>query len=179
MGPTFGRTVWAPDIFGHIQRYDGELEGRTEVPLKPSLKEILRSDLAGARRARDKERTLVLSTTLAEVHNREIEVGSALDDEGVRNVLARAIKQRRDAAAQMTGGGRPELAAKELSQARILQDYLPPELSADEVRGWVREIIQGGAGHIGAVMSGLMPRIRGRFDGKSASRIVREELGDS
>ncbi len=73
----------------------------------------------------------------------------------------------------------PELAAKELGQAKILQDYLPPELSADEVRRWVREIIQGGAGHMGAVMSGLMPRIRGRFDGKSASRIVREELGHS
>ena len=147
--------------------------------MKASLKDTLRSDLARARRARDKERTLVLSTTLAEVHNREIEVGSALDDEGVRNVLARAIKQRRDAAEQMTNGGRPELAAKERSQAKVLQDYLPPELSADEVRGWVREIIEGGAGHMGGVMSALMPRIRGRFDGRSASRIVREELGGS
>ncbi len=147
--------------------------------MKASLEDTLRSDLARARRARDKERTLVLSTTLAEVHNREIEVGSALDDEGVRNVLARAIKQRRDAAEQMTNGGRPELAAKERSQAKVLQDYLPPELSADEVRGWVREIIEGGAGHMGGVMSALMPRIRGRFDGRSASRIVREELGGS
>ncbi len=147
--------------------------------MKASLEDTLRSDLARARRARDKERTLVLSTTLAEVHNREIEVGSALDDEGVRNVLARAIKQRRAAAEQMTNGGRPELAAKERSQAKVLQDYLPPELSADEVRGWVREIIEGGAGHMGGVMSALMPRIRGRFDGRSASRIVREELGGS
>ena len=147
--------------------------------MKASLNDTLRSDLADARRARNRERILVLSTTLAEVRNREIEVGSALDDEGVRNVLARAIKQRRDAAAQMTDGGRPELAAKELGQAKILQDYLPPELTADEVRRWVREIIQGGAGHMGAVMSGLMPRIRGRFDGKSASGIVREELGRS
>ena len=147
--------------------------------MKASLNDTLRSDLADARRARNRERILVLSTTLAEVRNREIEVGSALDDEGVRNVVSRAIKQRRDAAAQMTDGGRPELAAKELGPAKILQDSLPPELSADEVRRWVREIIQGGAGHMGAVMSGLMPRIRGRFDGKSASRIVREELGHS
>lgn len=113
-----------------------------------SLKDKLRSDLDGARRARDRERTLVLSTTLAEVRNKEIELGASLDDEGVRSVFARAIKQRRDAAAQMTAGGRPELAEKELGQAKVLQEYLPPELTPGEVRDIVREIIAGGAGHM-------------------------------
>ena len=59
----------------------------------------------------------------------------------------------------------------------MLQAYLPSELGADEVREIVRELIAGGANHIGTVMSGLMPRIRGRFDGRAASAIVREELG--
>ena len=141
------------------------------------LKDRLRADLNGARRNRDKERTLVLSTVLSEVRNREIDGGAALDDDGVQGVLAKAIKQRKDAAAQMREGGRPELAENEDGQARILQAYLPPELTEADVRELVREFVKEGAGHVGAVMSQLMPRIRGRFDGKAASRIVREELG--
>lgn len=144
--------------------------------MENSLKDKLRSDLNAARRARDKVRTLVLSTTLAELRNREIETGSTLDDEGVHFVLARAVKQRRDAAVQMLHGGRPDLAEKERAQEQILRGYMPPELSSDDVREMVREIVAGGAPHIGAVMSALMPRIRGRFDGKIASAIVREEL---
>lgn len=141
------------------------------------LKDQLRSDLNQARRARDKARTLVLSTALSEVRNREIESGGPLDDEGVRAVVAKAVKQRRDAAAQMRRGGREDLAATEDSQAKLLQAYLPPELSAEDVREMVRELVAGGASGVGAVMSGLMPRIRGRFDGKAASALVREELG--
>ncbi len=145
--------------------------------MKASLKDTLRSDLNDARRGRDRERTLVLSTALAEVRNREIDTGADLDDEGVRGVLVRAVKQRLDAAAQMRGGGRPKLAAREEEQAKILRAYLPAELDADQVREMVRELVAAGAGHMGAVMSGLMPKIRGRFDGKAASAIVREELG--
>ena len=148
-----------------------------ETTLQDSLKERLRSDLNAARLARDKVRTLVLSTTLAEIRNREIETGGGLDEDGVRAVLTRAIKQRRDAAAQMEAGGRADLAARERGQEEVLRVYLPPELGADEVRAIVRELIEGGARHIGAVMAGLMPRIRGRFDGRLASAIVREELG--
>ena len=140
------------------------------------LMNTLRADLAAARRSRDKARTLVLSTTLADLRNREIELGTTLDDDGVQTVIARAIKQRRDAAAQMNAGGRPELAEKELAQAAVLAEYLPPELTSAQVRAMVAEIIAEGGGHMGAVMSRLMPRIRGRFDGKAASAIVREEL---
>lgn len=145
--------------------------------MEVSLKDTLRTHLNDARRGRDRERTLVLSTALADVRNREIDEGALLDDDGVRGVLARAVKQRLDAAARMRDGGRPELAEREEAQAKILRAYLPGELSADEVRELVREIIAGGAAHIGAVMSSLMPRIRGRFEGRAASAIVHEELG--
>jgi len=164
-------------IFGHIEGSNHHQLPLAEDAVRDSLKDTLRSDLNSARRARDRERTLVLSTALAEVRNKEIETGTPLDDEGVRGVLARAVKQRLDAAGQMRGGGRPELADREEAQATILRAYLPAELTAGEVREMVREIIAGGAGHIGAVMSGLMPRIRGRFEGGAASAIVREELG--
>jgi uncharacterized protein YqeY len=140
------------------------------------LKSRIQADLNTARKARDKERTLVLSTLLSEIRNREIDGGSELDEDGTIQVIARAIKQRKDAADQMREAGREELAAKEEAQADVLQEYLPQALSEDDVRAMVREIVAGGATDMGPIMGQLMPRIRGRFDGKEANRIVREEL---
>lgn len=140
------------------------------------LKTRIQADLNQARKLRDRERTLVLSTALAEVKNREIEVGPELDDADVVQVLAKAIKQRRDAAEQMRAGGRPELAEREEAQAEVLRTYLPAGLDETAVRDIVREIVDAGATQMGTVMGQLMPRIRGRFDGKEANRIVREEL---
>lgn len=136
----------------------------------------IRADLNQARKLRDKERTLVLSTVLADVRNQEIASEGELEEADVVQVLAKAIKQRRDAAEQMRAGGREDLAQREDAQADTLQAYLPAGLSEDEVRAMVREIVAGGAVQMGAVMGQLMPRIRGRFDGKEANRIVREEL---
>ncbi len=133
--------------------------------------------MAEARRAKDRARTLVLSTMLAEVRNREIEAGRELGAEDVVAAVAKAVKQRREAAAQMRAAGREELARREEQQAEVLQEYLPSELSEADVRGLVREIVDAGASHLGAVMGRLMPKIRGRFDGKAASEIARQELG--
>lgn len=94
----------------------------------------------------------------------------------VRAVLARGIKQRRDAAEQMRSGGREELARHEEEEAEVLSGFLPPGLSEEEVRAIVRTIVAEGPAEMGPVMGRLMPRIRGRFDGKEANRIVREEL---
>lgn len=144
--------------------------------MSTQLKERLQSDLNQARRDRDRARTLLLSTTLSEIRNREIELGRELTDDDVIEVLARSIKQRRDAAAQMREGGRPELAEREESEAAGLSDYLPEPYSDDDVRTMVRELVDEGVTQMGAVMGRLMPRLKGRFDGKEASRIVREEL---
>ena len=141
------------------------------------LKARLSTDLAGSRKARDKEKTLVLSTTLSELRNLEIDQGKESSDEDVLQVIGKAIKQRRDAAEQMREGGRPELAEKEEAQADILKAYLPEQLSAEEVRAIIREIMDGGATAMGPIMGQLVPRIRGRFDGKEANALVREALG--
>jgi uncharacterized protein YqeY len=77
----------------------------------------------------------------------------------------------------MRAGGRAELADNEEAQIAVLTGYLPAGLSEADVRALVREAIAGGASQMGAVMASLMPKIRGRFDGKEANRIVREELG--
>ena len=140
------------------------------------LKSRLQADLNQARKQRDKERTLVLSTILADLRYKEIDDGREATDEVVVEVLTRAIKQRKDAAEQMRAGAREELAAVEDAQAAILAAYLPEGMDEDEVRALVREAIAGGAQEMGPIMAALMPKIRGRFDGKEANRIVREEL---
>jgi len=140
------------------------------------LKQRLQDDLNQARKARDKERTLVLSTAISEVRNREIDGKEELDDDGVIAVLSKAVKQRRDAADQFREADRGELAEKEEAQMAILQEYLPQPLSDDEVRTMVREILESGTDQMGAVMGRLMPKIRGRFEGGEANRIVREEM---
>jgi uncharacterized protein YqeY len=142
------------------------------------LKTRIQSDLNAARKQRDKLRTLVLSTALSEIRNKEIDEGTEADDDAVVQVLSRAIKQRKDASEQMRAAGRGELADTEDAQAEVLSEYLPEGLSEDEVRAMVRQIVASGANQMGAVMGRLMPAIRGRFDGKEANRIVREELAE-
>ncbi|HAY77320.1 MAG TPA: aspartyl-tRNA amidotransferase [Gemmatimonadetes bacterium] len=145
--------------------------------MSSSLRDQIQTDLNKARKDRDKLRTLVLSTLLAEIKNKEIESRVDLDDESVAQVVSKAIKQRRDASEQMRAAGRGELADQEDAQGRVLADYLPEGLSEDEVRAIVRKIIESGVDQLGPLMGQVIPLIRGRFDGKEANRIVREELG--
>jgi len=142
-----------------------------------SLKDQLREDLNVARRERDKLRTQLLTMTLSELKNKEIELKHELSDAEVVDVVQKAIKRRREASEQMRSGGRAELADKEDSEAAILAGYLPPQMSEAEVRALIREAVDGGATTMGAVMGKISPKIKGVFDGKEANRIVKEELG--
>jgi uncharacterized protein len=141
------------------------------------LADRLRADLNAARRERDKLRTLVLSMTISEIRNREIELGREAADADVVEVVSRAMKRRREAAEQIRAAGREELAGKEEAEAVILAAYMPAQLAEAEARAIVREAIAAGATNVGAVMSAVMPRLKGRFDGRETNRIVREELG--
>jgi uncharacterized protein len=145
--------------------------------MEDSLQERMRADLNAARRERDKLRTAVLSMTLAEAKNRQIELGREPTDADMLEVVGRAMKRRREAAEQIRAAGRPEHADREEQEAVLLAAYLPAQLSEDEVRGMVRTAIADGADSVGAVMSAVMPRLKGRFDGRETNRIVREELG--
>jgi uncharacterized protein len=148
----------------------------TQTP-STTLKERLRADLNAARKDRDKLRTLVLSTFISEVRNREIDLGSEAGDSEVQSLLTTAIKRRREAAEQMRAGQREELALKEEEEATLLQAYLPPQLGEGEVRQMVRDAVAAGSRDLGAVMKAVMPQVKGRFEGKELNRIVREELG--
>ena len=142
----------------------------------PSLIEQLRADLTQARKDRDKLRTTTLSTFLSEVKNKEIDMGRAVTDEDVRALLTTALKRRREAAEQMRGGGRAELAEKEEQEGALLQAYLPPALGEDDVRALIRDAVAAGAKDVGGVMKAVMPSTKGRFDGKELNRLVREAL---
>lgn len=147
------------------------------MAMAETLKGRLRAELNAARRDRDRERTVVLTTTLSELRNLEIELGREASDDDVLTVVGRAIKRRREAAEQMRAGNRPELAEKEEREAGVLAAYLPEPLSESAVRALVREAMAAGAADVGAVMKRVMPELKGRFDGREANRIVREELG--
>src|SRR5512142_521903 len=117
-----------------------------------TLKERLRHDLNESRKARDREHTELLTMTISEIRNKEIDLGHELSDEDVVAVLATAIKRRREAAEQMHAGHRDELAQKEEREAAALQAYMPAGLTEAEVRAMVREAIASGAGNPGLVM---------------------------
>jgi len=146
------------------------------VSPESSLTATLRTALNTARKAQDKERTLVLGTILANLKNREIELRRPASDDEVADVLRKGIKMRREAVEQYTAAARPELVAMEASQIKVLEEFLPPAVDPEEIRAAVRQAIAGGARDIGKVMAQVLPRYKGKADGKVINQIVREEL---
>jgi uncharacterized protein YqeY len=136
----------------------------------------LEADLVVARKAQDKPRTVLLSTVLADVKNRRIELRRDATDDEVVDVLRKAIKRRRESVEMYARGGREDLAEKERGEAAALEEYLPEQPSDDELRAAVRSAIAGGASNIGAVMGKVLPQFRGRAEGGAINAIAREEL---
>jgi len=141
-----------------------------------SLPERLRAALNESRKARDAARTLLLSTILADLKNRELELARPASDDEAADVVRRGIKQRREAVEAYTNAGRPDAAEREAAEIRALEVYIPAAIAADTIRVAVREAIAGGAKDLGQVMGKVMPAFKGRADGKLVNQIVREEL---
>jgi uncharacterized protein YqeY len=142
----------------------------------PSLVERLQVALNEARKARDQHRTLLFSTILADLKNREFEVHHPLTDEEAVDVVRRGIKKRREAAEQFTAVGRADRAQAEQLEVTLLEGYLPVQVPPEEIRVAVRAAIAAGATDLGKVMGQVMPHFKGRADGKLINQIVREEL---
>ena len=141
-----------------------------------SLAEQLRAALNAARKDRDQHRTLLYSTILSDIRNREIEAKHALDDAEVVEVLRRGIRRRRESVDAFRAGGRGDAADKEQLEITELEKYLPPAVPEEEIRAAVRTAIGDGASDLGALMGKVMPQFKGRADGKDVNRIAREEL---
>ena len=129
-----------------------------------------------ARKQRDQARTLLLSTILSEVKNREIELNRPPTDDETAEVLRRGIKKRRESVEAYDKAGRVELANTEKAEITALQEFLPADVPPEEIRAAVRAVIAAGANDLGKVMGAVMPRFKGRADGKVINQIVREEL---
>ena len=146
------------------------------VSPESDLASTLRAALNAARKAQDKDRTLVLGTILANLKNREIELRRPATNDEIADVLRKGIKIRREAVEQYTAASRADLAAAETSQIRVLEEFLPPAVDPEEIRAAVRSAISAGARDIGKVMSQVLPQYKGRADGKLINQIAREEL---
>ncbi|MBA3260685.1 MAG: GatB/YqeY domain-containing protein, partial [Gemmatimonadales bacterium] len=133
--------------------------------------ETLRAALNVARKAQDKDRTLVLGTILANLKNRELELRRPPTDDEVADVLRRGIKLRREAVEQYGKAGRQDLAGVEEGQIRVLEEFLPPAVDPAEIRAAVREAIAGGAKDVGKVMGHVLPRFKGRAEGRVVNQI--------
>ncbi|HSO99813.1 MAG TPA: GatB/YqeY domain-containing protein [Solirubrobacteraceae bacterium] len=138
--------------------------------------EQVRADITAAMKGGDKERVGALRLVLSELQK------AAKDGDGDELVVLRRERKRRlDAAAQFREGGRPELSEAEEREARLIESYLPSELSDDELDALVRQAIeQTGASSpkdLGQVMKAVVAAAEGRADGRRASARVREALG--
>ena len=147
-----------------------------EITLLPLIQEAVKT----AMRNRDKEIVTTLRMAISELKKEEIDNKVTLDDAFVISILQRMIKQRKDAASQFQEANRPELAEKERNEITMLSDFLPEQLSNDDLLQIVKaEIISSEASSmkdIGKVMGSLKPKLLGKADMSSVSRLVKEQL---
>lgn len=150
------------------------------------LQEKLQEDLKAAMIAHDEQKLSVIRMLKSAIQYFEIQKGGAgysAKDEEILDVISKEVKKRREAIDLYEKGGRPELAEKEKQEMKILQSYLPEQMSEDEVRKLVSEAIeQTGASSIqemGKVMGVLMPKVKGKADSSLVSGFVRERLNQS
>jgi uncharacterized protein YqeY len=144
------------------------------------LAERIDQEMKDAARAQQKLRLGTLRMLKSAMKYREIELAKALEDADIVAVVGTLIKQRRDSAAQYTAGGRPELAATENEEIKILEAFLPRQLTDDELLALVQEAISAagakGPKEMGAVMKALMPKVQGKAEGKRVSDAVKGAL---
>jgi len=145
-----------------------------------ALKERLDEDLKTAMREKNQLRLDTVRGLKSAIKYREIELMKPLDDAGVLGVVASEIKRRRDSIEQYRAGNRPDLADKEEAEAKLLQAYLPAQLSAEELAQRVDAAIARtgaqGPKDMGAVMKALLPEVQGKADGKAVSELVKARL---
>ena len=146
------------------------------VPRGCPCAEALRAAMNAARKAQDKDRTLVLGTILANLKNREIELRRPATDDEVLEVLRKGIKTRRESVEQYTRRRPARVGRDGAEQIQVLEEFLPPAVDPEEIRAAVRAAIAGGAKDVGKVMGQVLPQFKGRADGKVINQIVREEL---
>tara|TARA_B100000965_G_scaffold120336_1_gene99305 strand:+ start:518 stop:970 length:453 start_codon:yes stop_codon:yes gene_type:complete len=147
-----------------------------------SIKSLLEEAVKNSMRDRNKEKTSTLRMAISEIKKEEIDKRIELSDEEIIKILQRMIKQRKESISQFEQAGREELADKENSEILILQDFLPEQMSEEEIKVYVDEaIIESGAStqqDMGKVMGSLKSKLKGNVDMGIVSKLVKESLAN-
>lgn len=145
-----------------------------------SLYDNIIDDLKKALKEQNKEKLAVLRGLKTSIKNRQVALRKELTDEQVMEVLSSEIKKSKDAIEKFNQGSRQDLVDKEEAEIRILSAYLPPQLSADEIKDIVTQVIEELSANnlkdLGKVMKSAMPKMAGKADGREVKRIAQELL---
>lgn len=149
-----------------------------------SLKKQIIADLTAAMKAKEADKLTVLRSLKTEIQKVEIAQRKGQDvelsDAEILAVLTKAAKQRKDSIEQFESANRDDLADKEKFELKIIESYLPAQMSEDEVRSLVEETIKAvgasGPSDMGKVMGALMPKVKGKADGSIVNKLVRALL---
>lgn len=147
----------------------------------PNPKKQLQDALKVSMKAKDKERRNAIRLLQSAIKQVEIDERKSLNDDAILDILRREAKKRRETIAELEGAGRADEAASERFELAVTEEFLPRQMSLDELRPIVQEAIdEVGAtspNEFGSVMGVVMPRLRGLADGKAVNALVRELLG--
>jgi len=145
-----------------------------------NLKDRLNEEMKRAMKAQEKGRLSAIRMVRGAVRDKEINEQVELDDDGVLEVISSQIKKRKDALEQLRKSNRSGIIEAEEEQIRILQEFLPPQLSEAEIEALVVQTIQETKAtsmrDMGKVMGKLIPQVKGRADNAIVSQIVRQKL---
>lgn len=147
-----------------------------------SIKEQLMADMKEAMKAKDDGKLALNVIRMARAHIKQAEIDSGhadFDDDQVLAILRKEMKQRKETLAEIENSGRDDLVAETKAEMSVLEKYLPPEMSEDDVRAVVKDVIQSlGAEqkNMGSAMKAVMAKLKGQADGKVINQIVRELL---
>ena len=149
--------------------------------MEAGLKERLNNDLKQAVRAGDKVRRSVIRLVLAAVQNAEIARQAALEDNDILGVIAKEVRQRQESIEAFKQGNRDDLVAQEEAEQAVLQEYLPRQMTRDEIVAEARRVIEEvgaqGPSDKGKVMPKLIAQLKGKADGREINTVVTELLG--
>jgi len=147
------------------------------------LQEKLMADLKGAMKGGDKTRLEVIRLVRARIKNAEIAKQKSLDDPDVLDLIAKEAKQRRESIAEFKKADRQDLLDKEEAELAILLEYLPQQMSREEILTTARQVIEEvgarGPGDKGKVMQKLIPQLKGKAEGRDINEVVTELLSGS
>lgn len=144
------------------------------------LKERLTSDAKAAMKSGDKLRLSAIRMLLSEIKNAEIAKKGDLTSEELLELATRDAKKHKESIEEFSKGGRQDLVDKETYELAVIQEYLPEQMSDEDVRKIVSETIEevgaSSPSDLGKVMGKLMPKVKGKADGKMINKLVREML---